>query len=280
MEEQSKEEVKSSQEEFIAKEFVPAFSRRETVEEGSQANAKQDILRPRQLCLLGLLEFGGIVIFQQVTLALFYKLAGFSIALSASLSASLIGIYFLIRCHYMNRFLGETYQALSPRENLKLVAQGVGLCFLVAITYDQVLKFFNYVPEPQNVEALLGGENFHLVIAYFMLVYSAPLWEEVAFRGILQNSLQRTLQPAIAILLSGVIFGVIHFDFDQMIPLILLGCVFGWMYNKSKSIFPSIIAHSVVNTMGAVSLFSGMTEEAREAVRKASALVSNWLTLL
>ena len=274
MEEQPKEKVDSDQlEEVSAKEFIPNFRRRDeesSEEDSSLSDApKTDVLNSKQLAYLGIFEAVGLIIFQQVALALLYKLGGLSISVSACISACIIMFYYLLRCTYLNKYLGVHHQGLNAKENFSLILKGVGLCFLVALAYDQVLKLLDYVPEPQNVEELLGGNDFNLTAAYLMLVFSAPVWEEIAFRGVLQDALHKLMKPSMAILLSGTIFGIIHFDKDQTIPLILLGCVFGWMYHKSKSVFPCIIAHSFVNTLGAVNLFSGTAEEARQALQEA-----------
>ena len=176
---------------------------------------------------------------------------------SASIAATGVLVYYLCRQPLIRVFRHEPKPAelLNLKEKLILTIQGILLCLVIAFFYDFFLQLIDYKPKPQNVEQLFKGD-FSLASAYFMLVYSAPVWEEIAFRGILQDTFEKALSPLSSILICGFIFGLVHADMDQLVPLVLLGWVFGWMYYRSRSIFPSILAHSLVNTLGAYTLLT------------------------
>ncbi|WDE96391.1 type II CAAX endopeptidase family protein [Lentisphaera profundi] len=264
MEEQPKEVI-DSLENIPRKEFVPNFGsktlpikkddRKVMPELPKEALESTPLLSPKQLTMWGIIEALFIVLFQQALMVIFIKIFGIGLIVAASYSATVILFYYLFRTYIRKKVFHITLHGQGIKDNLILVAQGVFLCFLVAFAYDFILKLLDYTPKAQQVELLLQQKDFTLVAAYFMLVYSAPIWEEIVFRGILQDGLQQSVSPTTAIISTGIIFGLIHFDPDQMVPLILLGCIFGWMYHKSQSVFPSIIAHSFVNTLGAVNLF-------------------------
>jgi membrane protease YdiL (CAAX protease family) len=269
MEEQSKEEI-DSLENISRKEFVPRFDQRSSGDPSSEQEEIGDyenldesgvksvlpLLTPGQLTIWGVIEALVIILFQQALMIIFTKILGVSFIVSASYAATAILIYYFFRRKIFSAFLKSEHQHLNLKNSFILIGQGIFLCFLVMLGYDFILKLLDYSPKPQNVQQFLQTEGFTITAAYFMLVYSAPVWEEIVFRGILQDGLQKTLSPFFAVITSGLIFGVIHFDPDQMIPLILLGFIFGWMYTKSRSVFPCIIAHSFVNTVGAVNLLS------------------------
>ena len=266
MEEQPKEEI-DSLENIPRKEFVPNFGNndapikkddrdmgpklpQESLDAAPQLNSKQ-------LTIWGILEAFAIILLQQALMVIFTKIFGIGLIVSASYSATVVLLYYIFRTNLMQKAFKIVPKGQSLKDNLILIAQGVFLCFLVAFAYDFILKLLDYTPKAQQVEVLLQQKDFTLTAAYFMLVYSAPVWEEIVFRGILQDGLEKSFSPVTSIIATGTIFGLIHFDPDQMIPLILLGCIFGWMYHKSQSVFPCIIAHSFVNTLGAVNLFGG-----------------------
>jgi membrane protease YdiL (CAAX protease family) len=279
VEEQPKEEI-DSLENIPRKEFVPNFGSNDlptkkddrrpsstlssdgsTPPSSDIANpTKQALLNPKQLTIWGIVEAFAIILLQQALMVIFTKIFGIGLIISASYAATVILFYYIFRTYIMKKTFHIEKQGQKIKDNLILIGQGIFLCFLVAFAYDFILKLLDYTPKAQQVEVLLQQKDFTLVAAYFMLVYSAPIWEEVVFRGILQDGLEKSLSPTTAIISTGTIFGLIHFDPDQMIPLILLGCIFGWMYHKSQSIFPSIIAHSFVNTLGAVNLFGGLEQ--------------------
>ncbi|MDD7983729.1 type II CAAX endopeptidase family protein [Lentisphaera marina] len=267
MEEQPKEEI-DSLENIPRKEFVPNFGANDLpIKKDDRQNGPKlsdeslasvpHLLSSKQLTIWGIVEAFAIILLQQALMIIFTKIFGIGLIVAASYAATVILFYYIFRSYIMQKSFKIEKQGQKIKDNLILIGQGIFLCFLVAFAYDFILKLLDYTPKAQQVELLLQQKDFSLVAAYFMLVYSAPVWEEVVFRGILQDGLEKSLSPTTAIISTGTIFGLIHFDPDQMIPLILLGCIFGWMYHKSQSIFPSIIAHSVVNTLGAVNLFGG-----------------------
>ena len=267
MEEQPKEEI-DSLENIPRKEFVPVFEQKAGSTLSSSPNEvtedyaapeeaiEKPLLSPSQLTIWGVIEAFAIILLQQALMVIFTKIFGVGFIVSASLSATAILIYYIFRTKIFTAAFKIKRKSIGLKDSFILIGQGIFLCFLVMLGYDFILKLLDYTPKPQNVQQFLETEGFTLTAAYFMLVYSAPVWEEIVFRGILQDGLQRTLSPFFAVLTSGIIFGLIHFDPDQMIPLILLGFIFGWMYVKSESVFPCIIAHSFVNTVGAVNLFA------------------------
>ena len=205
----------------------------------------------------GILEATILILLQSALMIICTKSLGIHMIPSASISATGILFYYLIRQPLMKALFqqGETTEKLDLKEKLTLTVQGIILCLMVAFFYDFFLKLIDYQPKAQNVEKLFSGD-FSLTAAYLMLVYSAPVWEEIVFRGILQESFQKVLSPAVSIIICGLIFGLVHADMDQLVPLVMLGWVFGWMYYRSKSVFPSILAHSLVNTLGAFTLLS------------------------
>jgi sodium transport system permease protein len=106
----------------------------------------------------------------------------------------------------------------------------------------------------QLAQQQLGGWNeiptWLLVIC---LAIVPAVSEEILFRGILLRSLQQKNSDLIAIVVSGIAFGLFHFIVESSVaPLRLivssgLGMVLGWVCVKSGSLFPSILLHSVNN---------------------------------
>ncbi len=70
--------------------------------------------------------------------------------------------------------------------------------------------------------------------------------EETAFRGYLQWNLGR-YGPAVAAVLTGILFGVMHMSIIRVFPLTLLGLVFSWGVQRTGSLLPGIIMHFVNN---------------------------------
>src|SRR5690554_8079920 len=52
-----------------------------------------------------------------------------------------------------------------------------------------------------------------------------------------------------SILISAVVFAVLHFNYIQIIPLLVFGVALGLMYYVSGSIIPGIVVHALNNIL-------------------------------
>ena len=82
---------------------------------------------------------------------------------------------------------------------------------------------------------------------FFTLVLVAPITEELLFRGIILRGLLGRFRPGVAILLSALLFGMMHVNPWQAIPTTVLGAIYAWFYVRSGSLWPGIVAHAMNN---------------------------------
>ena len=107
-----------------------------------------------------------------------------------------------------------------------------------------------HMPELPN---LVEGE-FDMIMkdrmGYFVVGLLAPLAEEMVFRGAILRSLLRWKpNPWIGIVISAILFAVIHMNPAQMPHAFLIGLLLGWMYWRTDSIVPGVVYHWVNNTV-------------------------------
>ncbi len=76
----------------------------------------------------------------------------------------------------------------------------------------------------------------------------APLAEEVVFRGYLQGALQELLPRWPAIAVAAAVFGAVH-GIAYTLPIGLLGVVFGALFARCGSLWPSALVHAAHNTL-------------------------------
>ena len=77
----------------------------------------------------------------------------------------------------------------------------------------------------------------------------APVVEEIVFRGVLYGWLRRFLSPAAGIVLSALVFGAVH-GIPQLVPaLAVQGVVLAMVYERTRSLWPSIVLHGVFNAV-------------------------------
>ena len=87
------------------------------------------------------------------------------------------------------------------------------------------------------------------IFNFFLAVLAAPFLEEVLCRGIVLKSLLTRTKPWIAILYSSLFFSALHMNFYQGIPTFFAGLFLGWIYYRSKSIWPGVLAHAINNAL-------------------------------
>jgi len=81
----------------------------------------------------------------------------------------------------------------------------------------------------------------------FVGILIAPIIEEFFFRGLVLKNFLKKYSPVIAILLSSLLFGVHHLNFENLIFNISAGILFGILYYKTNSLIIVILAHMIWN---------------------------------
>ena len=87
------------------------------------------------------------------------------------------------------------------------------------------------------------------VLAVVMIVGLAPIAEELFFRGFVFAGLRTRWSLWPAAITSGLIFGLVHAPtgITTVVPLATLGIALCWLYNRTGSLWPCVIAHMINN---------------------------------
>jgi membrane protease YdiL (CAAX protease family) len=97
-----------------------------------------------------------------------------------------------------------------------------------------------------------------LLLLALAVVALAPLCEELFFRGLLFRGLRGYWALTPSLLVSGLLFGLFHFNLGVLLPFTLIGIVFAWSNEQSGSIYTSIAAHGAVNSLSFVLTAAGV----------------------
>ena len=117
---------------------------------------------------------------------------------------------------------------------------------------DPVVTLLPEMPEflEQALESMVNG---NVLINLLCVSVFAPFFEEWLCRGmVLRGLLARNVKPVWAILFSAFFFAFIHLNPWQAIPAFLLGCLFGYVSYKTKSLSLTMLMHCVNNTLAVV----------------------------
>lgn len=85
-------------------------------------------------------------------------------------------------------------------------------------------------------------------IFYLTLGVLAPICEETLFRGFLYRSLRKRLGVGTSLLASAAAFAAVHLDSGAVIQLFCLGYVFGFVFERTRSLIPAMVAHGLWNS--------------------------------
>ncbi|MCM1108202.1 MAG: CPBP family intramembrane metalloprotease [Clostridium sp.] len=93
------------------------------------------------------------------------------------------------------------------------------------------------------------------------IVLLAPLAEEVVFRAGVIGALRRSgCRGNAAVVVSALLFGVVHGNWAQGIVAFLLGLMLGFIYLRGRSIWPAWMAHVINNAVGVLTALSGSSQ--------------------
>ncbi len=92
---------------------------------------------------------------------------------------------------------------------------------------------------------------FDSIIYALFVCIAAPVGEELLFRGAILKSLQ-SYGSKFAIIISAVLFGLVHGNFEQIPFAFFAGLIFGCVAVKTDSLFYPIIFHIINNSWAVV----------------------------
>ncbi len=104
---------------------------------------------------------------------------------------------------------------------------------------------------PVNNLILNIATSANMGVTFFYMVICAPIMEEYIFRKLIVD---RTLRygQGVAVVVSGLMFGLFHGNLSQFVYAATLGMFFAFIYVKTGKLKYSIILHMIINFMGSI----------------------------
>lgn len=177
---------------------------------------------------------------------------------------NLYSIYYIQILFYVLMFIAFYYFGLTRIERKILMDGGeekkpihlAFVPFLVGglVTFIYVLILQNFLPALYEayMEAaeLMEGISFQsntmeLILLFISVVILAPIVEEIVFRGIFFNLLNKKKSTLFAMIVSSLIFGLLHAQ--TMVPTAVIGFVLCFIYHRTGSLLLVMAGHMVNN---------------------------------
>lgn len=143
-----------------------------------------------------------------------------------------------------------------PRGVLPLFAAVVGLPALSMVIENVAL--FSGVEISGTLEMIAksigSAEGLQSVFVVLAISLGPGLGEELLFRGYIQTRLVERHAPLVAIIVTSLLFGLMHMDPLQSTLTVFMGAYLGFLAYRFQSIWPAVGAHALNNGISALSL--------------------------
>ena len=202
-----------------------------------------------------------LALFITIAVPLLY-LSGYPITLNAADLVSTVSLSFFLGTVAISWMLHKRVPVGKITAELglsrdRLTPRNIGYGILIFIAYLAlvvaigVFSSVTGISVNSNASSVLG--LFPLWLLPFVMTI-APLNEEILFRGV--------MVPRIGIVLSALFFAGLHGGYASYVEFAMalwFGLVAGYAFKRTKSLYPSLVTHMLVNTTTALALFgSGM----------------------
>jgi len=159
--------------------------------------------------------------------------------------------------------LGVYFIALRPKKlswsevgiksfavkDLKIIVIFSVILMVSAVIIVVFTSFIGNSWENSKTEAMQQNVTFFTVlIAFISAAIISPIYEEIFYRGFLYRWLRTRTGFIGAILLSSIIFTIVHIPTYNLMPVnFFSGIIFALAYERTNSIWPSVIIHGLTN---------------------------------
>lgn len=128
--------------------------------------------------------------------------------------------------------------------------------FLASQCTQMVAMRFGFKPRMQEIIPIfISEESLAITVALVLLAcILAPIVEETFFRGFLQSVMRKLIGPDLAIFVTALLFALSHRSLSVFLPILVLGLVLGYLYERTQSTFAAAFLHGLHNTMTTVFL--------------------------
>ena len=201
------------------------------------------------ILVLGLLNFSCQIL-------VFMAVGGLFLPVTVGATASLLTIFVIFRSQGFSLAMDLRLGAVTP------LALGLALVMaLAALPPSSLLAELSLRLHPADPQWIrfyadnLKDTPAQMALAALGGVVLAPLVEEILFRGLLQRLVGRAWGPWAGIVVSALVFGLVHGEPWFLFGLIMGGLVLGFLYEATGSLSACWAAHALHNAVSLVILF-------------------------
>jgi len=141
-----------------------------------------------------------------------------------------------------------------PRLYVLLLVWPIGIVIasmVFTVVYSSLITYlgFDFLSPDQGLDKEFFGEGLQFAANAVAVGLWAPFTEEIFFRAFLLAGLVKYFGVTKGTIVSAALFSIAHMQIGVLIPIFVTGLLLSWLYLKARSIWPSMIAHTLQNTV-------------------------------
>lgn len=157
-------------------------------------------------------------------------------------------------------YLGKGRTKLASQLRLRLIKPTTALMVLVyhLCCYPVIIAMnaFSLAVSDNaamDIQMEFAGESYFAI--WFFVGLIGPVVEEFVFRGAILSGLRTTGRIFSAIVLSALLFGLVHMNVNQLSYTFFAGIYWGLLAEATGSIIPSVICHVIMNSFSVIAMY-------------------------
>ncbi len=168
----------------------------------------------------------------------------------------LIAAWYYLKARRLPQIFMFRWRAV-PR---KAISSFVLMAISGAVLLDEInrlIQLIIHVPEEYLTyiqEAFKPVSTGEAILIFIGVVIIAPLVEESLFRGFIQQTLEKKRDVTKAVLITSIIFALIHLEPWLVIQLLILAVLLGYLSWRWDSIIPALMIHMANNLLTLISI--------------------------
>ena len=151
---------------------------------------------------------------------------------------SLILLPFLIKKY--KKLKDNNIKKIDNKDYLKIIVTSI----LLSLSLNIIIYLINRVIPITNRYDDIKIVLYNIIPIGIM----SPIIEEYIFRGVVFNKLKTFNSKKLSIIITTLIFSIMHFELSQIIYTLLVGYYLTYLYSETNNLKISIIGHMVINT--------------------------------
>lgn len=164
----------------------------------------------------------------------------------------------LIPAVAMTLYSGDSLSSVIPLKKIKI--SSALLSVLYVVTLFPLVTFVNSISMlfVDNAVASISDQLVELPMEVMLVSIGlfGPFVEEIVFRGVLFQSYKRSGRIIASMVLSAVLFGMMHLNFNQFAYGAVMGFMFCLIVEATGSVLSSFIAHAVFNSFEVITMYN------------------------